>query len=606
MAPRRLSSLVGSTKDGPFDSTIATETQLAQLGYEQELKRSFSLLGMVGFSFSIVTCWTALGGTLIVGIVAGGPPVMVWSWVGICLLSLTVAYSFAEMCSAYPTAGGQYSWVAILAPPKYARGAAFVTGWFMCTGIVAMGAVNNFVSLSVVSRQFVIPTKPWLTNCLLDVFQQLGANFILGMANLNNPSYTIERWHTVLVTYLIATLAALSNVYLSRWLNQISTFAVAWNILSFFVVIITILAANDHKQSASFVFSDFQNQTGFSSGGMAVMIGLLQTLFGMCCYDAPSHMIEEMLNPAKEAPQAIILSVYLGAVTGFVFLISAFFCIGDLDATATTPTGVPLIQIFFDSTGSTGGATTLASMITVIMLICSNSLMAEGSRALWAFSRDHGLPFSKLWARVNKRSQVPVYSVLLCGVLQAGLNSIYYASFEGFSTVISIATFGFYLSYAAPLFVRLWSLVTHANPAATTIRGGVYTLGRWSPYMNLAGLLFLVFAGIDFNFPQVGPVTASNMNYCSAAFGVIGLVSVVTWLFDGRKNFTGPQTPGIVNAIDAAGGGGGDDDKGLTPDRVVTGGVDVKDTKDEKHAMTGSPGGESNETVPVGDVGKIA
>lgn len=103
---------------------------------------------MVGFSFSIVTCWTALGGTLIVGIVAGGPPVMVWSWVGICLLSLAVAYSFAEMCSAYPVAGGQYSWVAILAPPKYARGAAFVTGWFMCTGIVAMGAVNNFVSSS--------------------------------------------------------------------------------------------------------------------------------------------------------------------------------------------------------------------------------------------------------------------------------------------------------------------------------------------------------------------------------------------------------------------------------------------------------------------------
>lgn len=100
------------------------------------------------------------------------------------------------------------------------------------------------------------------------------------MANLNNPSYTIERWHTVLVTYLMAICAAAVNVFFSRYLNQISTFAVVWNILSFFVVVITILAANDHKQSASFVFSDFQNDTGFSSGGMAVMIGLLQTLFG--------------------------------------------------------------------------------------------------------------------------------------------------------------------------------------------------------------------------------------------------------------------------------------------------------------------------------------
>ncbi|EXJ62640.1 hypothetical protein A1O7_03078 [Cladophialophora yegresii CBS 114405] len=525
MAARRLSSIVGGRKNEAFDSTVANEVKLAQLGYEQELKRSFSLLGMVGFSFSIVTCWTALGGTLIVGIEAGGPPVMVWSWVGICLLSLTVAYSFAEMCSAYPTAGGQYSWVAILAPPKYARGSAFVTGWFMCTGIVAMGAVNNFIT----------------------------ANFLLGMANLNNPSYTIERWHVVLVTYLIAIIAAAVNILCSRFLNQISTFAVIWNILSFFVVVITILATNDHKQPASFVFSDFQNATGFSSGGMAVMIGLLQTLFGMCCYDAPSHMTEEMLNPAKEAPQAIILSVYLGAVTGFVFLISAFFCIGDLEATATTPTGVPLIQIFVDSTSSIGGATTLAAMITVIVVICANSLMAEGSRALWAFSRDHGLPFSKIFAKVDKKSQVPVYSILLCMVLQMGLNSIYYASYEGFSTVISIATFGFYLSYAAPLFVRLWSLVTHSNPSAVTINGQ-YTLGKYSPYINAVGLVFLIFAGIDFNFPQVGPVTGENMNYCSAAFGVIGLVSIVTWVFDGRKNFTGPQTPGIVNAIEADAG----------------------------------------------------
>lgn len=262
-------------------------------------------------------------------------------------------------------------------------------------------------------------------------------------------------------------------------------------------------------------------------------------------------MTEEMLSPSKEAPQAIILSVYLGAVTGFIFLIAAFFCIGDLEATAATPTGVPLIQIFYDSTGSTAGATTLAAMITVIVLICANSLMAEGSRALWAFARDHGLPMSSILAKVDKKSQVPVYSVVLCCLIQMGLNSIYFASYEGFSTVISIATFGFYLSYAAPLFVRLWSLLTgHAH---ARVIPGAYTLGKWSPYVNAIGLAFLLFACVDFNFPQEGPVTADNMNYCSAAFGVIGLISVVTWVVDGRKNFTGPQMPGIVDAIDAGG-----------------------------------------------------
>ena len=38
----------------------------------------------------------------------GRPPVMIFSWIGISVLSLAVAYSLAEICSAYPVAGGEY------------------------------------------------------------------------------------------------------------------------------------------------------------------------------------------------------------------------------------------------------------------------------------------------------------------------------------------------------------------------------------------------------------------------------------------------------------------------------------------------------------------
>lgn len=117
-----------------FDDDIQEETVLEKLGYQQELKRSFGLLGMIGFSFSIVTSWTALGGVLIVGVESGGPPVMIYSWVGISIFTLAVAYSMAEIYSAYPVAGGQYSWVAVLAPPRVARGMSWITGWFMITG----------------------------------------------------------------------------------------------------------------------------------------------------------------------------------------------------------------------------------------------------------------------------------------------------------------------------------------------------------------------------------------------------------------------------------------------------------------------------------------
>ncbi|KAI4141852.1 MAG: hypothetical protein L6R39_005162 [Caloplaca ligustica] len=481
---------------------------LSKLGYQQELKRSFGLLGMIGFSFSIVTSWTALGSVLIIGVQSGGPPVMIYSWIGICILTLAVAYSLAEICSAFPTNGGQYSWVAMLAPPRMARGMSWVTGWFMITGILAMGATNNFI----------------------------GANFILGLANLSHPEYEIQRWQTVLVAYLIALISTALNLYGPHLLDRISRGVLIWNIASFVIVIIVILACNDHKQPASFVFRDFENFTGFSSG-FAAILGLLQSSFGMCCYDAPAHMTEEMLQPSREAPKAIVMSVYIGAVTGLIFLISICFCIGDITNTAGSTTGVPLIQIFYDSTQSVVGASFLSSLIIAITLFCANALLAEGSRSLFAFARDHGLPFSRLFAKVEEKRQIPVYAILLAGGVQMALNSIYFGTLTGFNTVISIATEGFYLSYAMPLFVRVLSHFT----GNVKVLPGPYTLGRYGIFMNLIGLAFLLFTSITFNFPTLGPVDRENMNYTSAAIGVIGLISLVTWITTGRKAFTGPQ-----------------------------------------------------------------
>ncbi len=245
-----------------------------------------------------------------------------------------------------------------------------------------------------------------------------------------------------------------------------------------------------------------------------------------------------MKNASREAPKAIILSVYVGAITGFIFLVSVCFCIGDIATTASTPTGVPLIQIFHDSTSSVVGTCFLSSLIVVIVIFCANALLAEGSRSIFAFARDRGLPFSSVFATVDPKRQVPVYAILLaCGV-QIALNSIYFGTLTGFNTVISIATEGFYLSYAMPLLARVLAVVTTGKSRVLT---GPYSLGKSGVYVNVIGLVFLIFTSVTFNFPTLAPVTSGNMNYTSAAIGIIALISVVTWITTGRKNFTGPQ-----------------------------------------------------------------
>lgn len=434
----------------------------------------------------------------------------------------------AEMCSEYPVAGGQYSWVYILSPRSIRRQFSYLTGWFMIIGILAMGATNSFI----------------------------GANFVLGMANLTHPDYVIQRWHTVLVAYLFTLLATLVNIFGEKLLNRISKGFLIFNIVAFVVTIVTILACNDNKQPASFVFQDFQNFTGFGAG-MAGIIGILQPAFGMCCYDAPAHMTEEIHDASKQAPRAIVMSVWIGAVTGFVFLVAVCFCIGDIETVAASTTGVPLIQIFFDSTNSNVGSCFLASLIVVIDLGCSNALLAEGSRSLYAFARDRGLPFSTAISSVSPTLNVPVVAILVGTVVQMAFVSIYFGTVTGFNTIIAIATEGFYLSYAMPLLVRLISMV---NGTHRQLSGPWAMKPVLSAITNGVGLAYLLFACITFNFPSVSPVTSDNMNYTSAAIGAIMFLALVTWFATARTRFSGPEIREVREIVAAGGVSDGSDD----------------------------------------------
>jgi choline transport protein len=55
------------------------------------------------------------------------------------------------------------------------------------------------------------------------------------------------------------------------------------------------------------------------------------------------------------------------------------------------------------------------------------------------------------------------------------------------------------------------------------------------------GVAYVIITTVLFLFPPDLPVTGSNMNYCVVVFFIILVVSILQWVFDGRKNFTGPR-----------------------------------------------------------------
>lgn len=113
---RRRSSVPGRR----HTSVVEDADTLAALGHKQELKRNFSMISMLGLAFAILNTWTALSASLNLALPSGGPSAIIWGLITAGIFNLCLAASMAEFLSAYPTAGGQYHWAAIISWKSWA------------------------------------------------------------------------------------------------------------------------------------------------------------------------------------------------------------------------------------------------------------------------------------------------------------------------------------------------------------------------------------------------------------------------------------------------------------------------------------------------------
>src|SRR3954449_13639540 len=82
------------------------EERLAQLGYQQELHRRLSGFSNFAVSFSIISILAGAITSYGIAMTAGGPMAITLGWLFVGIMVTFVALALAEVCSAYPTAGG--------------------------------------------------------------------------------------------------------------------------------------------------------------------------------------------------------------------------------------------------------------------------------------------------------------------------------------------------------------------------------------------------------------------------------------------------------------------------------------------------------------------
>ncbi|CAF1317235.1 unnamed protein product [Adineta ricciae] len=212
--------------------------RLENLGYKQELTRSLTRLTNYGMTLSVVSITSGVTSLFAYGMMTGGPMVMVWGWILVSLFTICVGLSMAEICSAYPTAGGLYFWTANLAPQQYRSMVSWFTGWFNLMGQFA-GVTSVDFGLAML----------------------VGSVISIGIGN-----WTPQPWHIVLIHLGLIVSHGICNSLGRRvllWITYISTW---WQSLAPVIVAITVLfGGKGENHTAKFVFSTFVNRTGWTS-----------------------------------------------------------------------------------------------------------------------------------------------------------------------------------------------------------------------------------------------------------------------------------------------------------------------------------------------------
>lgn len=126
--------------------------------------------------------------------------------------------------------------------------------------------------------------------------------------------------------------------------------------------------------------------------------------------EADWTLAEEVRDASSVLPKAIMSSLFLNGVMGFIMLVTFCFCFGSLtsdDSALGSPTGYPYIQVFASVTNNNGAASAMSSILIILTVCGCISNVATASRQMYAFARDQGLPFSAFLSHVSSPSLPP-------------------------------------------------------------------------------------------------------------------------------------------------------------------------------------------------------
>ncbi|KAI0672071.1 amino acid transporter [Trametes maxima] len=475
-----------------------SDKRLRELGYKSEFRRDMSLFGVLGISFCAIGILTGMSSAFQTGLFSGGPLGLFWGWNICSLFMLLIALSLAEICSAYPTMGGLYFWVCKMKPEVPMLGC-----WIYSIAMTFTGTSGN---LSV-------------------------ALYLASLAEVGQGR-TLSRLEVAAIAWGVNIASGIINTVGTKAIGGMSTFNLWWTLGGTLVLVITLLVKAPVKNTAAFVFTDYENFTGWQSRGFVVLLGFLQAVYTLEGCETAAQVAEEAKRAELLAPLAVVGSIAGSWLIGLAYMLALLFSVQSIASVQGTSYAIPIAQLYYDAVGKRLTLMCL-TVVALAQFMAAVTAFTASSRLFYALARDNAFPMKRRYMALN-RYQAPYWGVWTSVVIGCIISCAYIGSTVAFNAILSSAAIAVMLSYLQPIIIRVFW------PSTSLPDHGPLTLGRWSWPINFASFLFTVFICVLFILPTAHPTNTLNMNYAVVAIGAVMLLVGACWASWGRTRFTGP------------------------------------------------------------------
>ena len=371
------------------------------------------------------------------------------------------------------------------------------------------------------------------------------AAMILAAVSIGNPTYEPKAWQTFLLTALLLAVHAGISSMPTRWIAQFNSYGSTFNLLALISVLIAIpvqIATDDSDKRpwgfnpSSAVWGNINNRTDWPDG-IAVLMTFVGVIWTMAGYDSPFHLSEECSNANIAAPRAIVMTSAIGGVLGWLLQLVVAYTVHDIESVMNSSLGQPwasyLLQVLPRKT-----AIALLSLTIICGFSMGQGCMIAASRVTYAYARDDCFPFSRIWKRVNTKTQTPVNAVLLNASLGVLMSLLMLAGSVAIGALFSIGAIAQFVAFGIPIAIRVFCV-------GDRFRRGPWNLGpTWlGRTVGGVGVSFVALMVPVLCLPQVREerLTPQLMNWTCLVYGGPMLGVVVWWVVDARKWFRGPK-----------------------------------------------------------------